>query len=184
MVDKARERGAEAGVSNLECRVADTERLPFDDESFDLVTCRIAPHHFVDIDAAIGEAARVLGPGGRYVVVDSMSPDDPDLDAFLDAVERRRDPTHVRSYRRDEWMHIIDKAGLQVERVASLRKGRSFEFWLERGGVEGEDANELREMFRGASAAAKDHFEIHIDGNAIRRFSDNKIVIRATSPRP
>ena len=83
MVDKARERGAEVGVLNLECRVADAERLPFDDEAFDLVTCRIAPHHFVDINAAIREAARVLRPGGRYVVVDSMSPDDPELDAFL-----------------------------------------------------------------------------------------------------
>ncbi len=112
MVDKARERGTEAGVPNLECGIADAERLPLDDEPFDLVTCRIAPHHFVDINAAIGEAARVLRPGGRYVVVDSMSPDDPELDAFLDMVERRRDPTHVRSYRRDEWMRIIERAGL------------------------------------------------------------------------
>ena len=183
MVDEARERGAEAGVLNLECRVADAERLPFDDEAFDLVTCRIAPHHFVDINAAIREAARVLRPGGRYVVVDSMSPDDPELDAFLDMVERRRDPTHVRSYHRDEWTHIIDRAGLQVERIASLRKGRSFEFWLERGGVEGEDADELREMFRDASGAAKEYFEIQIDGDVIKSFSDDKIVIRATSPR-
>ena len=183
MVDKARERGAEAGVGNLECRVADAERLPFDDEAFDLVTCRIAPHHFVDIDAAVREAARVLCPGGRYVVVDSMSPDDPDLAAFLDMVERRRDPTHVRSYRRDEWMHIIDRAGLHLERVASLRKGRSFEFWLERGGVDGEDADELREMFRGASDAAREYFEIQIDGDVIKSFTDDKIVIRATWPQ-
>ena len=82
MVDKARERAAESGVLNLECRVADAERLPFDNQSFDLVTCRIAPHHFIDIDAAIGEAARVLRPGGRFVVVDSMSPDESELDAF------------------------------------------------------------------------------------------------------
>lgn len=184
MVDKARERGAEAGVSNLECRVADAERLPFEDESFDLVTCRIAAHHFVDIDAAIAEVARVLRPGGRYVVVDSMSPEDPELDAFLDAVERRRDRTHVRSYRRDEWMQLIDRAGLVVERVSSARKSRSFEFWLERGGAQGEDADELREMFRSASAAAKEYFEIAIDGDVIESFSDDKIVIRAASPRP
>ena len=183
MVDKTRERGAEAGVSNLECRVADAERLPFDDEAFDLVTCRVAPHHFVEIDTAVGEAARVLCPGGRYVVVDSMSPDDPDLAAFLDMVERRRDPTHVRSYRRDEWMHIIDRAGLHPERVACLRKGRSFESWLERGGVDGEDADELREMFRDASDAAKEHFEIRIDGDVIKSLTDDKIVVRATSPQ-
>ena len=80
-------------------------------------------------------------------------------------------------------MHIIDRASLQVERVASLRKGRSFEFWLERGGVEGEDADELREMFRGASDAAKEYFEIRIDGDVIKSFTDDKIVIRATRPQ-
>ena len=80
-------------------------------------------------------------------------------------------------------MHIIDRAGLQVERVASHRKGRSFEFWLERGGVEGEDADKLREMFRDASDAAKEYFEIQIEGDVIKSFSDDKIVIRATSPR-
>ena len=102
----------------------------------------------------------------------------------LDMAERRRDPTHVRSYRRDEWMHIIDRAGLQVERVASLRKGRSFEFWLERGGVDGEESDVVREMFHSASDAAKEYFEICIEGDVIESFSDDKIVIRATSPRP
>ena len=165
-------------------RVADAERLPFDDETFDLVTCRIAPHHFVDINAAIGEAARVLRPGGRYVVVDSMSPDDPDLDAFLDMVERRRDPTHVRSYRRDDWMHMINSAGLQVGRVASLRKARSFKFWLARGGAEGTDADQLREMFRDTSDAAKEYFEIQIDGGFIKSFTDDRIAVRATNPGP
>ena len=121
-------------------------------------------------------------PGGRYVVVDSMSPDDPELGAFLDMVERRRDSTHVRSYHRDEWMHIIDRAGLQVERFTSHRKGRSFEFWHERGGVEGEDADKRREIFRDASDAAKEYFEIQIDRDVIKSFSDDKIVIRATSP--
>ena len=182
MIDKARERGAEAGAANLECRVADAQQLPFDDESFDLVTCRIAPHHFVDIDAAVREAVRVLRRGGRYVVVDSMSPDDPELDAFLDMAERRRDPTHVRSYRRDEWMRIIDRSGLEVQRAESIRKSRSFEFWLERGGVDGEEADRVREMFRGASAAATKYFEIQVDGDVVESFSDDKIVLRAVTP--
>ena len=117
-------------------------------------------------------------------MVDSMSPEDPEVDGILDAVERRRDPTHVRSHCRDEWMQLIDRAGLVVERVGSVRKSRSFEFWLERGGAQGGDADELREMFRSASAEAKEYFEIVIDGDVIESFSDDKIVIRAASPRP
>ena len=38
-------------------------------------------------------------------------------------------------------------------------------------------------MFRDASGAAKEYFEIQIDGDVIKSFSDDKIVIRATSPR-
>ncbi|WP_423916959.1 hypothetical protein [Candidatus Poriferisodalis sp.] len=70
-----------------------------------------------------------------------------------------------------------------MERVASVRKGRSFEFWLERGGVEGEDADQLREIFRDASNAAKEFFEIQVDGDVIKGFSDDKIVVRATRPQ-
>jgi ubiquinone/menaquinone biosynthesis C-methylase UbiE len=36
------------GVANVVCREADAMALPFDDGEFDLVTCRVAPHHFPD----------------------------------------------------------------------------------------------------------------------------------------
>ncbi len=52
------------GLANVSVAVADAEDLPFDDASFDLVTCRIAPHHFPHIDAFVGEVFRVLVPGG------------------------------------------------------------------------------------------------------------------------
>ncbi|WP_420446934.1 class I SAM-dependent methyltransferase [Candidatus Poriferisodalis sp.] len=53
----------------------------------------------------------------------------------------------------------------------------------ERGGAQGEDAREVCEMFRGAPDAAKEYFEIEIVDDVTESFSDDKIVIRATSPR-
>jgi ubiquinone/menaquinone biosynthesis C-methylase UbiE len=46
----------------------DLDRIPFDDASFDVVVCGLVFEHVKDIEPAIIEAARVLVPGGRYVV--------------------------------------------------------------------------------------------------------------------
>lgn len=46
MLSVAQKVGEEKGIDNVSFQEADAENLPFDDASFDLVTCRIAPHHF------------------------------------------------------------------------------------------------------------------------------------------
>src|SRR5512139_394987 len=50
----------ENGIGNVIFQLADVHDLPFDDESFDVVTCRRAAHHFVDIHRALREMLRVL----------------------------------------------------------------------------------------------------------------------------
>src|SRR5688572_29608912 len=47
----------EQGVENVSFEQAAAEALPFDDASFDIVTCRIAPHHFADVRAFCREVA-------------------------------------------------------------------------------------------------------------------------------
>lgn len=59
-VRKARERGLHAEVANV-------ERLPFGDGTFDVVTCNWVLYHLTDLDAGLAEIARVLRPGGRFV---------------------------------------------------------------------------------------------------------------------
>jgi ubiquinone/menaquinone biosynthesis C-methylase UbiE len=51
----------------VEGRVADAERLPFDDDSFDLVVGHAVLHHIPDLDQTMREILRVLKPGGRFV---------------------------------------------------------------------------------------------------------------------
>ena len=54
------------GFANMETAPADAEALPFEDARFDLVTCRIAPHHFPDIPTFVAEVWRTLKPGGTF----------------------------------------------------------------------------------------------------------------------
>ncbi len=92
----------EAGVTNARFQRGSAEHLDFGDGTFDIVTCRLAAHHFDNIDAALGEVVRVLKHGGVFFLVDTLAPGNQAVAAFVNEVERLRDPTHVRCYTRDE----------------------------------------------------------------------------------
>jgi ubiquinone/menaquinone biosynthesis C-methylase UbiE len=64
---QAAERARAAGLANLSTQQAGADALPFSDASFDLVTCRFGIMYFPDLPRALGEARRVLKPGGRAV---------------------------------------------------------------------------------------------------------------------
>jgi SAM-dependent methyltransferase len=119
--------------------IARAEDLPFADGSFDVVTCRIAPHHFEDIRQAVGEMARVTR--GLVVIEDNLR-----IDEQVEEAERLRDPTHVRCYSADEWMELFVGAGLDVERVELLDRKRDVDDWLARVETPPDDAQRVREL--------------------------------------
>ena len=60
-------RRAIASVPEAKFVEADLRDIPAEDEGFDLVVCGLALAHLADLDAGVGELARVLKPGGRLV---------------------------------------------------------------------------------------------------------------------
>jgi SAM-dependent methyltransferase len=105
--------------------VARADQLPFEDGSFDVVTCRIAAHHFPDIRAAVTEMARV---SNRLLVIE----DNVFRGENVEEAERLRDPTHVRCYSEDEWKELVTGAGLEVEQVEHFDRRQGVDAWLER----------------------------------------------------
>jgi SAM-dependent methyltransferase len=122
--------------------VARAEQLPFDDGSFDVVTCRIAPHHFEDVRAAVAEMARVAQ---RLLVIE----DNLFVDEQVEEAERLRDPTHVRCYSEAEWREMLTDAGLEVERVERLERSRDVDDWLARIDPPPADAERVKELLGG-----------------------------------
>jgi len=185
MVAKGHERAAEAGITNATFEVADAEHLPFADGEVDVVTCRIAAHHFPDVPAWLREVTRVLGPRGRLVLLDSEAPEDAEVAAFLERIEIRRDPTHVHAFTASEWQDMIVAAGFVVTEVQHHPKPKAFEPWLERGGVDAEAEDEVRRWVRDAPPAvvAALHIEHDADGAPVR-FADEKVLVVADRAQP
>jgi ubiquinone/menaquinone biosynthesis C-methylase UbiE len=68
MVEAARRRGDELGISNAEFRTLDAERMDLDDASVDGVLCRWGYMLMADPGAALAETRRVLGENGRVAL--------------------------------------------------------------------------------------------------------------------
>ena len=143
------------GVGNVSFREADACDLPFADGEFDLVTCRVAPHHFADVARFVRECARVVKPGGTVIVIDNLAPADAASAAYFNAIEKTRDPSHQRAFNEMEWVGFFRDAGLRVSRVEHFRKRREFDFWAGMQGVDEPTRARLRAMFRDAPPGAK-----------------------------
>ena len=82
----ARRLREKAGGSSLPVRVveAPAERLPFDDDSFDTAVAALVLCTVTDPHAALGEIARVLKPGGRFIFMEHVRAEDPGLARWQD----------------------------------------------------------------------------------------------------
>lgn len=164
MLDQVDMQVKEKGLANVETRIADAENLPFEDGLFDLVTCRIAPHHFPDIPKFVDEVSRVLKPGGVFALVDNAAPDTATNPDFSDAdlaeaaatyntFEKIRDPSHGRAWTTGEWLECISNAGLTIEHSEILPKKMSFDTWIKNMSVPAEKVPGLAAMLHEAKPA-------------------------------
>lgn len=170
---------SQKGLSNVTAAVADVEKLSFPDGSFDAVTCRIAPHHFLDIEQAVREIARVLKPGGVVVIEDNIAPAAKRLDSFINAVEKQRDPTHIRSYSKREWRDMLAAANVTVKRTRNYRKTHDIDDWAGRSDLSASDLEALYAMFAEARDYARKHFLITFKDGRVATFTDDKVILRA-----
>ena len=170
----ARSRGA-----NVRFVAGDVEAPPLREAAFDVVTCRIAPHHFPNVGQAVREIARVLRPGGSFLVQDILGHDDGEAARFITEVERRRDPSHVRSYRATEWNAFLRGAGLTIIDDAIVGKVRVWDDWTKRARMTPEALSSLEDFVRAAPPACREAFAFQLSGSTIESFTDRMILLRA-----
>ncbi|MEI7555318.1 methyltransferase domain-containing protein [Candidatus Chlorohelix sp.] len=171
MLEETARNAAERNLTNLVTKQGTAESLPFPDNTFDIVTVRVAPHHFANIKSAALEMGRVVKPGGRVVVVDTTVPEDETLDREINYIEKLRDPSHVRNYRSSEWVAMLEEAGFKIfynEVDYYTEQGQmNFANWTGRMRTPPAAVAELSALFRNASPELIQALEINLVGDEI-----------------
>jgi ubiquinone/menaquinone biosynthesis C-methylase UbiE len=132
MLEQTRSLAAARGFSNVETIRMDASALTAGDETFDLVTCRLAAHHFPDPAAFVREAWRVLRPGGTFALIDNISPEQRDDALAYNTYEKLRDPSHARCLTLDEWLKLLKNTGFGDPRWEVLDQDIGFDAWTKR----------------------------------------------------
>lgn len=187
MLVQTQKLATEKGFSNMETAIADAEKLPFPDASFDLVTCRIAPHHFPDIALFLAETHRVLKPGGVFALVDNVSPDEETTPGFskaelrdaaigYNAFEKIRDPSHGRALPTAEWLELMAEAGLELKHREHAPKAMDFANWVKTMNVPAETVPKLKAMLEEAAPALKAFLKPAVSADGKLGFTLDEII--------
>ncbi|MBE0689492.1 MAG: class I SAM-dependent methyltransferase [Anaerolineae bacterium] len=130
-----------SSVSFVQCAI---EALPWEDNTFDLVGCFTAAHHFTNVDRFLEEAARVLKPGGSLVIYERLLPEDDRAARYVDAFYRLGDPRHKRAFAEYQWHGMLLNAGLDVAHSEICRRRIRLLSWAEAHGCAGDVIERLQ----------------------------------------
>jgi SAM-dependent methyltransferase len=161
MLERVNAAARERGLS-VETRQHAAEVLPYADATFELVTCRVAAHHFSNPMAFVNEAARVLVPGGALLVIDgSVEDGQPAAEAWLHEVELLRDPSHHRLWSIGLWKQMCADAGLHVAHARlEPMKQPDLNWYFETAGTSPANRLKVLELVRNAPVEARRLFRV------------------------
>jgi ubiquinone/menaquinone biosynthesis C-methylase UbiE len=155
MLQTAQRLANERGIINIQFKPADAHALPFDDNTFDLVTNRIALHHYQDAHQAIRELVRVCKSNGWIGFTDNIVPPDKVTAGHINHWEQMRDPSHHWEYPAARLEAMFVEVGVTVEHTEELEKEMEFAPWADRMSASAELKAQLRQWIANAPDAVQ-----------------------------
>ena len=173
----------EAGARGLEVEAALVlaEAMAFCSGSLDGITCRVAAHHFLDVERFVGESARVLKPGGWFLLVDNVGIEEAGADDGLHAIEVARDHSHVRNHRASAWRRMIGGAGLEIEFEEIVPKPIPALEWLRRMRVPEAEQGRILERIVSSNGGLRDYLRPAGEGEELV-FHLHEMLVLARKP--
>jgi ubiquinone/menaquinone biosynthesis C-methylase UbiE len=161
MLQRAAEAAARRNLK-VQTRLHAAEEFSYADASFDLVTCRVAAHHFSSPESFVRETARVLRPAGHLLLIDgSVADDQPEAEAWLHAVEKYRDPSHNRFLTPRAWSQLCEEKRLKVEQaVLNPFKQPDLNWYFETAATSLENRKQVLALVANAPQSARKLFRL------------------------
>jgi len=183
MLARAEKESKEKGITNIDFQQGDAVRMPFEDETFDIVTSRLAVHHFPDPHKQVGEMVRVCKKGGRIVLSDIVADDDPAQHAEQDRLETLRDPSHTATVTLEGLHSLLSNTGrveLKPHSGNIYHHPLNADFWLRNSLSSPEVCEEVRRSLQAEmSGGAKTGMLPMLDDNKELTFRHRYAVAQA-----
>jgi ubiquinone/menaquinone biosynthesis C-methylase UbiE len=185
MLQQAQAKADALDATNVKFIQAPAEKLPFAGSMFDIIVCRLASHHFVNILDFIAEAHRLLRPAGRLIIADTTVPEKDFIAAtWQNDLERLRDRSHWKNYSAKEWRVLLRSQDFEIVSIENAGEGIRIplQSWVEKAGCTDEQVDEVRRRFTDAPSNAARAFKIDIENNGGISFSWMRVSILAVKP--
>ncbi|WP_303850138.1 class I SAM-dependent methyltransferase [Seleniivibrio woodruffii] len=151
--------------------VSAAEFLPFQNDSFNFVGCRIAMHHFRNPCMFMGEVFRIMKQDGIFVLIDSVVDAD---DGHLNRIELLRDETHKKSHTVENIIAMAECERLEAKEAVILHKRHDFSEWANRLNPSTELFAEIEKAFFDLPAEYKQRYRVETENGRIKAYTDKK----------
>jgi SAM-dependent methyltransferase len=174
MIEKAREEADREGLRNAEFSLGDATALEFEDGSFDGAITRFSLHHIPAPQRVVEEMARVVRPGGCVVISDHARDAAPAVAAWVEEIERLRDPSHWACLTPDRLREIAAATGLELDREKLVPFELDFEGWRDRSSG-GKEAAALIDRLLAEAPRGAEAFRVVGEGDERRLLLQNML---------
>ncbi|WP_330633319.1 class I SAM-dependent methyltransferase [Halocatena halophila] len=142
----ARKKKQERDIENIHFQKGDGEDIPFPENTFDIVACRLALHHVEAPSNVVKEMSRVCRPEGTVAIDDIVVSEYSKRGKYQNKFERLRDPSHVRALPVSEILEIFTENNLEIIQIETGKLVQEVEEWLDNAETPPTRASEAREM--------------------------------------
>jgi ubiquinone/menaquinone biosynthesis C-methylase UbiE len=146
MVREAHTLARTRGHHNTTFCQADAEALPFRHDVCDLITSKLAFHYFPHPQVALAEMVRAATRAARLVLIDRVSPEDPEQHAYQNRLEKLRTPSKTYVYSESQLVAALADVGLIVDAQARYAEEMAVDAWLRAAGADEPTAHTILAM--------------------------------------
>lgn len=159
MLSNAVALAEKSGIRNVKFVRGKVEQSGQASESFDLVTCRRAAHHFPDKEAFVREAKRVLKKNGLFALIDMVRPES-DLDDVRNRMEILRDSSHIDAPTVEFWKQLLSENGFSEVNIYSTKERIAFPDFLSPVRLDSEEGKSCLEYLESLPRKALENADI------------------------